>query len=67
MSNNEPIPRQDLVEFTLFGLTAEQAGAWADGLPMANSAQVAQELRGAISDLNRFDLSPDLRFQILEA
>ena len=71
MSNNEPIklriPRQDLVEFTLFGLTAEQAGAWADSLPMANSAQVAQELRGAISDLNRFDVSPDLRFQILEA
>ena len=55
MSNNEPIklriPRQDLAEFTLFGLTAEQASAWADGLPMANSAQVAQQLRLAIGDL----------------
>jgi len=71
MSNNEPIklriPRQDLAEFTLFGLTAEQASTWADGLPMANSAQVAQQLRGAISDLNRVDLAPDLRYQILEA
>jgi hypothetical protein len=71
MSNNEPIklriPRQDLAEFTLFGLTAEQASAWADDLPMANSAQVAQQLRLAISDLNRVDLPPDLRFQILEA
>ncbi|MCZ6828951.1 MAG: hypothetical protein O7F73_05095 [Gammaproteobacteria bacterium] len=71
MSNNEPIklriPRQDLAEFTLFGLTAEQASAWTDGLPMANSAQVAQQLRGAISDLNRVDIGPDLRFQILEA
>ncbi len=71
MSNNEPIklriPRQDLAEFSLFGLTPEQASAWADGLPMANSAQVAQQLRGAIGDLNRVDIGPDLRFQILEA
>lgn len=71
MSNNEPIklriPRQDLAEFSLFGLTAEQASAWADGLPMANSAQVAQQLRAAIGELNRVDMGPDLRFQILEA
>ena len=57
MSKNEPIkpriPRQDLSEFAPFGLTADQARNWAEGLPMANTAQVAQQLRGALSDLNR--------------
>jgi hypothetical protein len=71
MSNNEPIklriPRQDLSEFVLFGLTASQASNWAEGLPMANTAQVAQQLRSAISDLNRVDMGPDTRFEILEA
>lgn len=71
MSNNEPIklriPRQDLAEFALFGLSAEQARAWADSLPMANSAQVAQQLRSAISDLNRVDMAPNVRFEVLEA
>jgi hypothetical protein len=71
MSNNEPIklriPRQDLSEFVLFGLTAEQARNWTESLPMANSAQVAQQLRSAVSDLNRVEMKPDVRFEILEA
>jgi hypothetical protein len=71
MSKNEPIklriPRQDLSEFVLFGLTANQAANWAESLPMANPAQVAQKLRSALSDLNRVDIRPDVRFEILEA
>jgi hypothetical protein len=71
MTTNEPIklriPRQDLAEFALFGLNADQARNWADGLPMANTAQVAQQLRNAISDLNRVAMKPDVRFEILEA
>ncbi len=71
MSKNEPIklriPRQDLSEFVLFGLTAEQAANWAESLPMANPSQVAQQLRSAMSDLNRVDMRPDIRFEILEA
>ncbi len=71
MSTNEPIklriPRQDLSEFVMFGLTPEQATSWAETLPMANPAQVAQQLRAAIGDLNRVDLKPDMRFDILEA
>jgi hypothetical protein len=71
MSNNEPIklriPRQDLSEFVLFGLTGDQARNWAEGLPMANTAQTAQQLRSALSDLNRVDMAPDVRFEILEA
>lgn len=70
-TNNEPIklriPRQDLTEFTLFGLTAEQAKRWADNLPRSNAGQLAQQLRGAISDLNRLDLEPGQRFDIMEA
>ena len=71
MSTNEPIklriPRQDLSEFVLFGLTPDQATNWAESLPMANPAQVAQQLRAAIGDLNRVELKPDMRFEILEA
>jgi len=71
MSNNEPIklriPRQDLVEFSAFSLTAEHAGHWASELPMGNSAEVAQQLRVALDDFNRVDMAPDLRFQIIEA
>ena len=71
MSNNEPIklriPRQDLSEFVLFGLTGDQAQNWAEGLPMANTAQVAQQLRSALSDLNRVDMAPNIRFEILDA
>ncbi len=71
MSKNEPIklriPRQDLSEFAPFGLTVDQARNWAEGLPMANTAQVAQQLRGALSDLNRVDMAPNIRFEVLEA
>lgn len=71
MSSNEPIklriPHQDLVEFPAFSLTAEHANRWASELPMANSDEVAQQLRIALSDLNRVDIAPDLRFQIMEA
>ena len=71
MSNNEPIklriPRQDLVEFSAFSLTAEHAGHWASELPMGNSAEVAQQLGVALDDFNRVDMAPDLRFQIIEA
>lgn len=71
MSNNEPIklriPRQDLSEFVLFGLTGEQARSWVESLPIANTAQVAQQLRSAISDLNRVEMKPNMRFEILEA
>ncbi len=71
MSNNEPIklriPRQDLSDFVLFGLSTDQATNWAESLPMANPAQVAQQMRSAISDLNRVDMKPDMRFEILEA
>ncbi|MCX2979817.1 GTPase [Halieaceae bacterium IMCC14734] len=70
MSNSEPIklriPRQDLAEFTVFGLTAEQAERWVETLPITNTVLVTQQLRDAIGELNRTNLRPDLRFQILE-
>jgi len=71
MHSSEPInlhiPPQDLSEFALFSLTPEAAQQWAHSLPTANSAHVAQQLRGAISDLNRLPLSPAVRFEILES
>jgi len=71
MNDKEPIklrlPRQDLSEFALFGLSADQARNWAEGLSMVDAAQLARRLHGAVGDLNRVDVDPDIRFEILEA
>lgn len=61
------IPRQDLDGFPLFNLTATDASRWARSLPLGHSAEVAQKLHRAFGDLNRVDMAPDLRFDIIEA
>jgi len=70
MSNDTPIklriPRQDLAECTVFRATVEGARAWAQNLPIANTKLVVQNLRNAISELNRVELAPDMRFSIME-
>lgn len=60
------LPPVNLKRFTLFGLDAESAQAWSDSLPLANTPQAAQMLRRAFSDLNRFELNPELRFTLME-
>jgi hypothetical protein len=71
MSDNAPIklriPRQDLAECTLFRSSADAAQIWAKNLPIANTRLVVQKLRSAISELNRVELAPDVRFNIMEA
>jgi hypothetical protein len=70
MSNNTPIklsiPRQDLPNCTLFRANAEDARVWAQNLPIANTKLVVQQLRSAIDELNRVEMAPDLRFDIME-
>ncbi len=61
------IPRQDLEGFPLFNLTEGDASSWASNLPLAHPTEVAQKLHRAFSDLNRVDMAPDLRFDIVEA
>ena len=61
------IPRQDLAVFDLFALHAEAAQNWAQGLPVTNTRAVVQQLRQALSALNRTALGPELRFTIVEA
>ena len=60
------IPRQDLQDFDFFPLTVDAAQQWADALPVTSSIQVAQQLRAVLAQLNRVELSPELRFSILE-
>ncbi len=60
------LPQANLQRFTVFELSPEGAQGWVDSLPLANSRLAAQHLRHAINDLNRFDLSPELRFNLLE-
>lgn len=60
------IPEQDLEQFSLFDLTAEAADTWAQNLPVTNTKAVVQQLRQALEDLNRVQISPDVRFGIME-
>ena len=60
------IPRQDLEGFPLFNLTVEDTKSWISNLPLSHPAEVAQKLHRAYGDLNRVDMAPDLRFEIIE-
>ncbi len=71
MNDHTPIklrvPRQDLAECTIFRATADGAQIWAQNLPIANTRLVIQNLRNALAELNRVDIAPDVRFNIMEA
>jgi len=60
------IPRQDLAEYTLFTPAPDAAGDWIRGLPVTNTITSAQLLGQAIAELNRVQLPPELRHDILE-
>jgi hypothetical protein len=60
------IPRQDLQDFDTFPLSAEGAHNWALSLPFTSSSQVAQQLSTVLAQLNRLELAPELRYNILE-
>ncbi len=70
MSRDTPvklrIPPQDMQEFDHFALSVEAARQWAAALPVTSSSQVAGQLRDVIARLNRVELSPELRFQLME-
>ena len=60
------IPRQDLQDFDFFPLSAGGARSWALALPVTSSSQVAQQLIAVLGQLNRIELSPELRYNISE-
>jgi len=70
MSRDTPvklrIPPQDLHEFDHFPLSVEGVRQWTNALPVTSSSQVALQLRDAIARLNRVELTPELRFKLLE-
>ncbi len=70
MSDRAPvklrIPRQDLDHFSLFTLSVEGAQSWTNALPVTNTREAAQQLRLAISELNRVALPAEQRHAILE-
>lgn len=61
------IPRQDLERFKVFALNADAARAWAGELPGADLRATVGQLREAARDLNRVELPPVQRHEILEA
>jgi hypothetical protein len=60
------LPLQDLESCTLFECTADAVSAWIHDLPMANPQRAGAGLRTAISEVNRVELLPQLRFELME-
>lgn len=70
MSRSAPIklrvPRQDLKDFEFFELSVAAASVWVHNLPLASTHTVSLQLRDMLSQLNRVELAPELRFEIME-
>lgn len=60
------IPAQDLREFKLFPANVAAALGWAQALPVANTEAMVELLVQALEDLNRVQLSPEIRYDIME-
>ncbi|MEM8564002.1 MAG: hypothetical protein AAGF57_17315 [Pseudomonadota bacterium] len=71
MTGTEPVklrvPHQDLEHFSLFQLNVLDAQRWACALPVTSSSEVASQLHTALERLNRVELAPKTRYDILEA
>ncbi|TXS93883.1 GTPase [Parahaliea maris] len=71
MSESTPIklriPRQDLEQFRTFALNADAAREWAKALPASDLRGTVGQLREAARDLNRVEMPPVQRHEILEA
>ncbi len=71
MNNDKPlklkIPAQTRDQFDHFQLNRDAALEWAQQLPVANTPAVAKQLLSALIDLNHCKLSPELRYEILQA
>ena len=60
------IPRQDFTGLPLFQPNAEAATKWIESLPVTNTNSLMQLLDQALSDLNRTQLSPEVRYTIMD-
>ena len=71
MSRDKPLKlrlaRQDMQDFDYFPLSVEAARQWAEALPVTSSSLVARQLQAVLARLNRVELKPELRFNIMEA
>ena len=60
------IPRQDLDKHSLFPVTPQGVRAWTSALPVTNTREVGQQLRLALSELNRVTLPAEQRHALLQ-
>jgi hypothetical protein len=60
------LPQQDLERCTHFDTSIEAVTDWVNDLALGNPHKAGSHLRGALSELNRVELPPVLRFRILE-
>jgi len=59
-------PPQSLAAPTLFAADPDSLTSWLEALPKANLGLTAKAIYRAINELNRVDLTPSLRLQLLE-
>ena len=60
------LPHQDLTTFSRFRPNPQAARDWTHTLPVTRSQVVAQEIVGALAELNRVRLSAENRYALLE-
>lgn len=60
------LPQQDLEGSSLFECNPKAVSEWVENLPLGNPQRAGSAVRTAISELNRIELSPARRFQLLE-
>ncbi|MEM1145023.1 MAG: GTPase [Pseudomonadota bacterium] len=60
------LPQQDLERCSLFESNVESVQRWVEELPLGSAPRAGTALRTALSELNRIELEPLLRFQLLE-
>ncbi|GAB5415792.1 MAG: hypothetical protein Cons2KO_33950 [Congregibacter sp.] len=60
------LPQQDLEQCTHFDCEPDAVSAWVDDLPMGNPKRAGISLRTAVSEVNRVEMGPWKRYQILE-
>ncbi|MBV1882018.1 MAG: hypothetical protein KUG82_10310 [Pseudomonadales bacterium] len=61
------IPQQDLRKLSFCGHTRKKIEQWVEGLPKVNVGETARQLYAAIQELNRLQIDPLNRYQLLEA
>lgn len=60
------LPHQDLLELSLFKPQVDNVAAWIEALPRTQIGDISKLLFTAVTELNRYKLTPTLRIELLD-